>query len=380
MNAATMMLDMNGESSRRRKLWQMLLAAEDVPTWDGEAPGRPGRKPRTQFKPQPRSGDPGAAEPMHRWRCHPERDSHWTVLITNPFVYDESSYTGRKFRRKFRLPRKLVDDLCELAQRKEAFVDKPGGPGCGKGPPRHPFLYKLLGTLMMLGKGVDAETAAEAAQLANSSMSRFFKEITEWLGTEVYTKEVRIPTGIELTRALSAYELQGFPGACCSVDGVHWPWDACPAVRRWEYVGKEGYPTFAFNVAVLMTREIVHVSRIMGGRVNDMYRECFPFAWLSSTRRRKSMQCCCRPSSARQAWMRMTIRTRTRSRLKASGEAGASSRGFPTHLHRTLSMTFSLWKQMMESSRGSPCATSSLPLTTMVPPPSPPSRRINCSR
>ena len=150
MNAATMMLDMNGESSRRRKLWQMLLAAEDVPTWDGEAPGRPGRKPRTQFKPQPRSGDPGAAEPMHRWRCHPERDSHWTVLIKNPFVYDESSYTGRKFRRKFRLPKKLVDDLCELAQRKEAFMDKPSGPGSGKPPPQASLasIYKLLGTLI----------------------------------------------------------------------------------------------------------------------------------------------------------------------------------------------------------------------------------------
>ena len=42
-----------------------------------------------------------------------------------------------------------------------------------------------------------------------------------------------------------------------------------PAKQQAIYIGKEGYPTLAFNVSVLNSREIVHVAPWQPGRQND---------------------------------------------------------------------------------------------------------------
>ena len=61
----------------------------------------------------------------------------------------------------------------------------------------------------------------------------------------------------------------GFPGTYCNSDGVHLSWDACPAKMKNLFVGKEGYPTLAFNVSVLQSRLIIHVADWLPGGKND---------------------------------------------------------------------------------------------------------------
>ena len=66
------------------------------------------------------------------------------------------------------------------------------------------------------------------------------------------------------------YEKLGFPGACCSIDGVHVPIDRAPASQHHLFTGKEKFPSVAWNVAVLHTREVIHVSPWVGGATNDV--------------------------------------------------------------------------------------------------------------
>jgi hypothetical protein len=53
-----------------------------------------------------------------------------------------------------------------------------------------------------------------------------------------------------MQEALRHYARHGFPGCLSSGDGVHIPWDRCPASMTSGYYGKEKCPTIAYNVRV----------------------------------------------------------------------------------------------------------------------------------
>ena len=46
------------------------------------------------------------------------------------------------------------------------------------------------------------------------------------------------------------YSKLGMAGAISSGDGVHIPWDRCPASLASAYTGKEKVPTIGYNVAL----------------------------------------------------------------------------------------------------------------------------------
>eukprot|EP00965_Chrysotila_dentata_P078480 2585820-Pleurochrysis_carterae.AAC.1 len=59
--------------------------------------------------------------------------------------------------------------------------------------------------------------------------------------------------------AAGVYEKLGFPGAICSIDGVHIHWARCPSKQWAAHKGKEGCPTRVYNVACDHTRHVLHV-------------------------------------------------------------------------------------------------------------------------
>ena len=205
---------------------------------------------------------------MRRWRLDADR-SPWWAYINHPDVYDESSSAGKRFREKFRLPKVRFDELVAQAQNEPQFADKSGGSGHGKGPPRHPLVLKVCAVLRHLGKGMDPESLEDVAQISASSLKVFIPEFLAWMVRVIYPEWVKIPEGIKLLRSLQVYEQLGFPGAFCSADGVHVPWDRAPSSQNHIYVGKEGFPTLAFVVAFLHSREVIHVDEAVGGAMND---------------------------------------------------------------------------------------------------------------
>ena len=253
----------------RRAAWERLLGP-GVERRAGCRNGRHGRKKR-KVETRARHGryEHEFVEGVEqRWRLDPNK-SVWWELLNHPEVADENSAAGRRFRSKFRLPYAMAMQLVADAQKVDEWKDKPSGPGNGRGPGRHPLVLKVLATLRHLGKGLDPETLEEGAQISKSLLKVFIPAFVKWMAETLYPREVRLPTGTHLERSMRVYETLGFPGAYCSADGVHVEWDRAPAATRADYVGKEGYPTVAFVVGVLHSREVIHVSTPMPGKRND---------------------------------------------------------------------------------------------------------------
>ena len=203
-----------------------------------------------------------------RWRFDPEK-SPWWRLVRARGVRNEGTRAYNKFRKKFRLPLTTVEELVQEAQGVRAWKDKPAGAGFGKGHGRHPLLLKVLAALRYLAKGCDPETLEDAACISATCLGVFIPGFIKWLAETVYPREVRLPMGEHLAQSQRVFAKLGFPGAYCNTDGVHLHWEACPAKYQALHNGKEGYPTRAFNVSVLQSTEIIHVSESMPGAKND---------------------------------------------------------------------------------------------------------------
>jgi hypothetical protein len=230
-------------------------------------PPRKARKKETRSR-TPRFPMEAGSDKTARWRGKPEL-STWSALLQHPEVGDETSPTGRKFRRKFRLPySKFLDLLEQSKEYNPKWADKPPGEGHGKGPARHPFRIKALSVLRMLAKGLDYDDLEDITGISESSYKVFVPQYMHFLATVVYAREVKLPNPDE-NPFLEVFARLGFPGAYCCIDGVHLSWDNCPVKYRGIFTGKEQHPTLAFNVAALMSREIIHCSKWMPGGKND---------------------------------------------------------------------------------------------------------------
>ena len=75
----------------------------------------------------------------------------------------------------------------------------------------------------------------------------------------------------ELHSIMKRYEAKHLPGCGGSIDVVHLKWSNAPAGDRNRCVGKEGYPTLAFEVVSGFDREILGVSSVQSGTRNDKH-------------------------------------------------------------------------------------------------------------
>jgi hypothetical protein len=79
---------------------------------------------------------------------------------------------------------------------------------------------------------------------------------------------------------MEGYRLLGLPGAIGSMDVTHVKWERCPEHLHWSCIGKEKYPTLAFQCVVDHNRRIHHVSVPFWGGSNDKTitaNDSFPF-------------------------------------------------------------------------------------------------------
>uniref|UniRef100_A0A6S9S3X3 DDE Tnp4 domain-containing protein n=1 Tax=Chrysotila carterae TaxID=13221 RepID=A0A6S9S3X3_CHRCT len=67
------------------------------------------------------------------------------------------------------------------------------------------------------------------------------------------------PLGLWRRSIRCVNEKLGFPGAACSMDGVHIHWGRCHSKQRALHTGREGYPTRVYNVACDLMRRVLHV-------------------------------------------------------------------------------------------------------------------------
>ena len=143
-------------------------------------------------------------------------------------VKDPGTKDGKLFRRRFRVPHPVFEDICRtLAEREEFKVH--GTQGYSK-VPSAPLALKVLAALRVLGRGECFDTCYELSNIHSETLRRFFHRFTAFYASQYdnYIKKPRTPT--EVQWVLSQYERLGFPGAIGSVDCVHLHWARCPAM------------------------------------------------------------------------------------------------------------------------------------------------------
>ena len=118
-------------------------------------------------------------------------------------------------------------------------------------------------------KDLDPDDLEDCARISTTCLRVFIKEFITWFGTRIFSEQVQLPDAHQLKHSLEVFRKLGTPGALGESDGVHLAWDACPADSRAKCTGKEQYPTVAFNVTCLASREIIFVSEWCGGATND---------------------------------------------------------------------------------------------------------------
>jgi hypothetical protein len=80
-------------------------------------------------------------------------------------------------------------------------------------------------------------------------MWRFFHKFCEWFTVTIYPRYVTRPKSPqEIEKAMGPFAALGLMGALGSTDAVHIHWGCCPKDLKILHVGKEGYPTIAYNV------------------------------------------------------------------------------------------------------------------------------------
>lgn len=236
--------------------------ATGLPADDGNAEKRP-RKQR-----EPREGDLESEIPVDRWR-HDWTQSKWNGWLNDPRSYIEESYQGKRFRRKFAVPRAVFDALLAKTLAQPLLGD--GGEHL-RGPRRVPARLKLLATLRLLKTGMTYEALEDSACLDELTIRKYFLAWTAWYCEHEYPKVVQLPDDDELCAAESIYAQCGFPGAWCSIDGVKFgPWAGAPSRELPSYVsGKDKCATLGFLAAVNHNRKFYYVSGAHPGARNDI--------------------------------------------------------------------------------------------------------------
>eukprot|EP00965_Chrysotila_dentata_P193898 6176031-Pleurochrysis_carterae.AAC.1 len=116
---------------------------------------RVGRKDRAGgWHRHPRNGSLRAdATPGEQYRFESHKSPWWRCL-NDPTMLDPSSAAGRKFWGKFRVPRKLFDDLLQQTIDSGLFPTKAPGERVF-GPCPHLLCLKILGALRYMATGAD---------------------------------------------------------------------------------------------------------------------------------------------------------------------------------------------------------------------------------
>jgi hypothetical protein len=155
--------------------------------------------------------------------------STWGLMLKDPSIKDPTKQEGQLFRRRFRVPYPIYEDLLNICNNSDELGKKQAIDCCGF--PSVPISILLLGTLRILGRGITFDGVAELSNVSEEVHRVFFHKFIEYFASkEVFSKYVYPPQNSEeLDHAIKPYRIAGFPGAFASADCTHVYWDRCPS-------------------------------------------------------------------------------------------------------------------------------------------------------
>ena len=182
-------------------------------------------------------------------------------------VDDDTSHLGKKFRRRFRVPYCIFQDICTDIKlhglHEEGKKDASGSEAVS-------IELLVLGSLRLVGSGCTFDAIEELTNVDEETHRVFFHENFCAWGERAAERHIRMPsTDEEFRHILALYERIGLPGCGGSVDCVHLVWDKCPSGLSSACKGKDKCPTLAFEVSASHTKRILSVSQYFYGTIND---------------------------------------------------------------------------------------------------------------
>ena len=208
---------------------------------------------------------------IYRQRKYEERPDYmssvWGRMLLNDRVKDPSDRKGGKlFRRRFRVPFPLFEELVQTTRDSKLFVE---GNDC-TGKAAAPLELKILAVLRVLGRGYCFDGVEELTLISAESLRIFFRKFCCLFARDNFAKYCNPPnTKEEIEKTMGIYERMGLPGCIGSTDCVHIRWERCPAGDRTNHKGKEGYPTLSYEVTVDHTKKIIAATEGHPGCRND---------------------------------------------------------------------------------------------------------------
>lgn len=224
-------------------------------------------------------GASSASARRHAW----EKSSLWEFWIPGCL-----SQSCERFRDYFRISRERFDMIYEAAAESGLFDLNPSEPLYANihpegphRPGRHQDHKKIPLCLIMgasfrrLASGDTFASLAHEFRIGQSTLNDFDKQFWAWFREHYWEAYVTGQSGVGFDdlASIQAEELlfrqMGLPGFITCMDGVHFAWEKGPYKIRYQYIGKEGFPTIVINVHCTATGRIVYAGPIFPGAHND---------------------------------------------------------------------------------------------------------------
>jgi len=215
-----------------------------------------------------------------RWRGDWSRSRVWEHLTETAVLTDGE----KEFQNLCRLPREIFDEIVEAAVRSGKFAapawesDALNTPRTTSNRVQHqvvPVRLQVMLCLRHLATGEPFASLELAGHVGHDTVRPFFHKFTAWMVDHYYADKVTGPSGIgfesvaDVEKAERVFRKLGLPSIVTCMDGVHVAWDRAPFDVKYKFVGKEGYPTVAWNVHVDTVGTIKYVAPQQFGAAND---------------------------------------------------------------------------------------------------------------
>jgi hypothetical protein len=194
-------------------------------------------------------------------------NSVWGRMLQTDSVRDAGNRKGgKRFRRRFRVPFPIFEQIVELVRSQKWFAENSDCSGRAAAP----LELKILGVLRVLGRGTCFDGIEELNLVSEECNRTFFHNFCEAFSQKYFHEYCHPPqTAEEIASTMGVYEQMGLPGTLGSTDCVHVRWEMCPTGDFSLHKGKEGFATLVYEVTVDHHRKIMAVTRGFAGTMND---------------------------------------------------------------------------------------------------------------
>jgi hypothetical protein len=124
---------------------------------------------------------------------------------------------------------------------------------------------KVMVALSFLSNASQLKILSLLSNLSAEVCRKASIKVIGFIEQQLFPKKVLWPTvhnGL-LDSTLKEYNAAGLPGCIGSIDCTHVHWDKCPASHRSLYLGKEKFPTAAFQVVSSHSRRILSCTKVL---------------------------------------------------------------------------------------------------------------------